>query len=550
MCDFGVADVALTQAPDGTWGLLVEAQADLVLHGVALEGTAHLAGADQRLSNGFQSWSQSGVVALGAPLSAARLEEALLARGDGEVVRDGSGPSWFHSFVGGSGNGRALLAGVTGPGPLRPWISITRGERPDTIDVRLVQGATGESIALAAGEPVELAPWFIALGDELAPLRFGYAEALHALTPPPPAGGRDTHAEAGWNSWYELWNTVDAEAVRANATLARETLAPHLPGDAAPLRIVIDDGWQQAWGDWYADDGFPDGLDGLAADLRLDGFEVGVWLAPLLAHADSAVFAAHPEWFLADVTWTHLSEGTMRILDVTHPGAADHLGATVRRLVDEGLTLLKVDFLFAGTFESSARRRPMTGMQAYDLALRTMREAVGDDAALLAVGAPGVPSLPYVDAWRVGPDIAVEPIDVSWPFVTNEARTIAARWPLCQRVLCDGDPALLRGLPRAEVELGALVAALGGGAFFLSDDLRALPDERRSWIPEGVVALGLAGRGAQPVDELLAEPPRTLTSALSDHIVGRSRQAVPSRWLAGDGTTWVVDWEERTLRVE
>ena len=96
-------------------------------------------------------------------------------------------------------------------------------------------------------------------------------------------------AEAGWNSWYELWDSVDSDAVSANATLAAAAWSGRLPAGAPPLRIVVDDGWQVAWGEWQPNAKFPGGLDGLAATLKADGFEVGVWLAPLLVDGDSAL---------------------------------------------------------------------------------------------------------------------------------------------------------------------------------------------------------------------------------------------------------------------
>jgi hypothetical protein len=505
-----------------------EATADTAFEGLELVGTWEGATPTSFLSNGFQSWSQTGFVALAAPASDEQLDDAVGARGDVEVMRDGRGISWFYTVLAGDPAG-VLVAGVTGPGPLRPWIA------PSVIEgvpaVRLVQGASGESMTLAPGDEVVLAPWSIQLaadahrGLESYASRCSYRDGLDAV-------------ELGWNSWYELWNTVDAAAVLANAERARELLGD---GSGEGIRIVIDDGWQQAWGDWEPNEKFPEGIDGLVDSLKAEGHDVGIWFAPLIASTSSEVFAAHPEWFVEGVSWNHVLEGEMRILDVTNAEAAAHLTQVVDNMRGWGLTLLKIDFLFAGTFEGG-RAEALTGMQAYDRAMRVLRDAAGDDIALLAVGAPPVATFPYAEAWRVGPDIAVSTFGPAWPFVAGEARTIAGRYMFCAHTACDGDPALLRVLEQNEVEVGQWVAALSGGAFFLSDDLRSLDAERDAWLNADAVALGVGGVPAVPVDLVPTTPPATLANALSDQLGGRNRHVVPGTWRLPSGETLYVNW--------
>ena len=153
-------------------------------------------------------------------------------------------------------------------------------------------------------------------------------------------------AEAGWNSWYQLWDSVDEEAVRVNADLAQAELYARVPTDAPPLRIVIDDGWQKEWGDWQPNEKFSGDLTPLVQSLKSDGFEVGLWLAPLLVKGDHSLVEEHPDWFLPSAEFFHLEHGVMRILDVTHPSVASHLQAFIQQVVSWGFDLLKIDFLF------------------------------------------------------------------------------------------------------------------------------------------------------------------------------------------------------------
>ena len=343
---------------------------------------------------------------------------------------------------------------------------------------------------------------------------------------------------------------MDDAAVRANAALARQHLGPALPIDAPPLRVTVDDGWQQAWGEWQPNAKFPDGLSGLAADLRGDGFTMGVWFAPLLVDADAPLAAAHPDWFVQGAIYPHLEHGPMRVLDVTNPEAAAHLDETVRRIVGWGYDFLKIDFLFAA-FVPGERAEASTALFAYRRALQIIREAAGEDVVILAVGAPPTPSLPFVDAWRVGGDIIVEPFGPSFPFVTNELRSVAARWPFCRVTLCDPDPPVLRAFSEDEVQSSAFVAATAGGAWFLSDDLRALDEARAAWGAEPTrVAAALSGRPATPEDWFPDPAPTGLVSALADHLAGTHRQVAPVRWRGQDGRRWAVNATAAPIEVE
>ena len=513
----------------------------VVLEGLSLDGASALAGATARLSNGFQSWSQAGVVALAPPLSGADLDAALASRGDAEVLRDGTGPSWSYGFVG--GGERALFAGALTAARWKPWVDATRGEG-GAVGLRLGCGGAGEQVAVAAGATVEGEPFAVEIGPDLAGAERRWAAALATHRA---VGAR---GEVGWNSWYELWDGVSEADVRANAPLARAMLEADGHPAGAGLRIVVDDGWEKAWGDWEPNDKFPSGLDGLARDLGADGDTLGVWLAPLLAAESSAVYTAHPDWFVGGVVYQHTKNGRMHVLDVTNAEAAEHLSTVIGQIARWGYGLLKIDFLFAGTWEGQ-RALDVTGMDAYARALAIIRSSAGDAVRLVAVGAPDVATLPWVDGWRVGADIALELGGPRWPYVANQARSVAARWPLCAAVLCDADPVLLRGLARDEVESGGWVAALAGGAMFLSDDLPKLAAERRTWgVDAARLALGTGGSPAEPEDVFPASPPATLATVIGDIGSRRTTHVVPARWRLPGGGRLVLDVTDEVLVVE
>jgi hypothetical protein len=512
--------------------------ADLTVEGLALDGTGKLPGATSWLSNGFQSWSESGMVALGDPPTNAELDKALMARGDGEVVREGWELSWSFTLVGG---GRpSLFAGALSEERWRAWAAVHRDDAG--LRLRLVSGGAGEAVSVKAGESVAAEPWHVEIGKPERTEGDWSAELTsRAKTTPRPAS-------AGWNSWYELWDDVDETAIRENAPIAGQMLEPVVP-PATPLRIVIDDGWQKAWGDWEPNAKFPAGLAALTADLKSQGFETGIWLAPLLVAADSETAQAHPDWLVQGASYKHAKHGVMYVLDPTQPEAAKHLESVISTIVGWGFGLLKIDFLFAGTFEGT-RAEDVTPMEAYARALQIIRDAAGDGTLLTAVGAPGIASLPYVDGWRVGGDIALQTTDVAWPFIPNQARCIATRWPLCRATACDGDPALLRKLPQNEVDAGGYVAAFAGGALFLSDDLRTLPQERLGWgFDARRAAWGVGKLPLVPADPFPIEPPEKLGNVLVDIVSKKNSHVVPGIWRAADGTEVLlnVDDEPRVI---
>jgi hypothetical protein len=548
-----VVDEARVRCPAGPGSVLAwaeetvvrvafEATAAVSVEALELIGEAEIPGARGWVSSGFQSWSQSGVLALGAPPSEAALGAALAARGDAEVIRSGEELSWGWTAVG--GGALTLVAGALSAERFHPWAQVSRAA-DGRLDVRLVSGLTGERVSAAAGSETRGESWFLAMRAVEEEALRAYAAAL-----PSRLSTHPVPAEAGWNSWYELWDGVDPDAVLANAALMRPMLAPLLPAGAPPLRVVIDDGWQRAWGDWWPADHFPRGIEGVAQDLAADGFTAGVWLAPLLVAEDSPVAVEHPEWLVEGARFNHLSDGKMRVLDPTHPGAAAHLRETIARIVGWGFGLLKIDFLFVGTYEGT-RFEDVTPLEAYGRALSIIRDAAGPDTILLAVGAPALPSLPWVEAWRVGPDIAVEPFGPAFPFIANALRSVAARWPLCEAVLCDADPPLLRTLDADAVDAGAWAVAVAGGALFLSDDLRSLPSDRLArGLPPGVAAAALAGRPSVPETLFAGDLPTTLASALADHLSGESTHVVPTTWRLPDGRRLAFNVGSAPLELE
>ena len=106
-------------------------------------------------------------------------------------------------------------------------------------------------------------------------------------------------------------------------------------------RFVLDDGWfhgrrddRRALGDWTVDTAtWPDGLRPLIERVHEAGMDFGIWVEPEMVNLDSDLARAHPDWVLGrpgDPAWRH-----QHVLDLTAPGAADHVFARLDALLSE-----------------------------------------------------------------------------------------------------------------------------------------------------------------------------------------------------------------------
>jgi alpha-galactosidase len=204
-----------------------------------------------------------------------------------------------------------------------------------------------------------------------------------------------------WCSWYSLHTAIDEQVLHR----ATEALAD-MPFDV----VQVDDGWQLSIGDWEANARFPAGMAALADTIRSTGRKAGLWLAPLIATRSSALFRAHPDWFLKDERGRLVSAGLnwgeqLHALDTSSPDVLLWLAALIKRVVDWGFDYLKLDFLYGGALPGK-RSNGLSREAAYRGALKVMRSAMGSDTFFLACGAPIIPSLGVCDALRIGPDVA------------------------------------------------------------------------------------------------------------------------------------------------
>jgi alpha-galactosidase len=446
---------------------------------------------------GYQSWSWSGVTAL----DPAELDDEGQPKvgGDGDaadVIQEQSGTSWWTAVLG-RAEGASIGVGVLSAERTKFHVAVTSDE------LILTYGLRGGTITLGPNETLALAPLWIQTGTDASGLLEDYAVLAAERSP---ARGLGREPPTGWLTWYEYYEDIDEDIVRAELAAAEALNAD--PSTAQLEVFQIDDGWQEVWGDWTAREDFPGGMPLLAADIQASGMTPGLWLAPLYVDRSTGTYAEHPDWWVRhfdgdELRFTNVGTGDYAVLDVTHPDARAWLQSELARLVADGWTYLKLDFLYAGTQEG-LRHSGGTGVESYATAMALIEEAVGSEVFLLASGAPMLPSLGHFDGFRTGSDIAFFVVpDPDPAFLRWAGRATAGRsWANGRWWWSDPDPVLIRD-PFTDAQVrGALAAQVAsGGSWFLGDSLLTLSPERLAGAldPELVATRGQTVRVLGPL---------------------------------------------------
>ena len=106
---------------------------------------------------------------------------------------------------------------------------------------------------------------------------------------------------AGWESWYNHYADINESLILNDLEALTKTENIISKGSFSSRIFQIDDGWEQALGDWQPNaERFPNGLAPLAQKICQTAYIPGLWIAPFIIDSRSATAAAHPDWLLRD----------------------------------------------------------------------------------------------------------------------------------------------------------------------------------------------------------------------------------------------------------
>ena len=127
--------------------------------------------------------------------------------------------------------------------------------------------------------------------------------------------------------------------------------------------------------------------------------------------AASQLRANHPEW-LVQATGTEgeldplAAPGGVFGLDLTHPEVQQFVRETFRQVFREwGFDYIKIDFIVHGAIEGCRVDPTKTGIEAFRIGMRIIREEAGEDRFILNCGSPILASVGLCDGMRIGMDV-------------------------------------------------------------------------------------------------------------------------------------------------
>ena len=290
----------------------------------------------------------------------------------------------------------------------------------------------------------------------------------------------------GYTSWYNCYQKISEEQIlRDLEGMKTLPVKPHI--------FQIDDGFEPFVGDWLEVDPvkFPNGLEPIIRKILEEGYQAGIWLAPFVAEKESALYRERPEWFQyrgSDRVFTGANWSGGYALDPYNPEVRDYVRRSVERFKAMGVTLFKLDFLYAACMTS---RPDKTRGEIMAETMDFLREVCGD-CQILGCGVPLASAFGRVEYCRIGPDMSLDFDDKAFmrilhnerPSTLHTQRNTLYRRQLDGRAFrSDPDVFLLREenttLSDEQKHTLAIVNALFGSVLFGSDDFGKYDEKKR-----------------------------------------------------------------------
>ena len=290
----------------------------------------------------------------------------------------------------------------------------------------------------------------------------------------------------GYTSWYNCYQNIsEAQILRDLEGMRTLPVKPHI--------FQIDDGFEPFVGDWLTvnPEKFPNGIEPIIQRILDDGYQAGIWLAPFVAEKNSALYRDHPDWFQykdGERIYTGSNWSGHYALDPYNPEVRDYIRKSVQHFKDMGVTLFKLDFLYAACMSS---RPDKTRGEIMAESMDFLREVCGD-CQILGCGVPLASAFGRVEYCRIGPDMSLDFDDKPFmrllhnerPSTLHTQRNTLYRRQLDGRAFRnDPDVFLLREenttLSDEQKHTLAIVNALFGSVLFASDDFGSYDEKKR-----------------------------------------------------------------------
>ncbi len=370
------------------------------------------------------------------------------------------------------------------------------------------------SLSVAPGATLSSERVMFAAGSHYHQQLDAYGTAIrqlrHALVAKP--------APWGWWSWTAYYFGLSSGTARTNAEWLKDNLLSY-----GFNYFHVDEGYAYADGEFTTPNAtlYPQGIRRLGYDVSKMGLTFGIWVAPFRVSERAWVYQNHPDWLVHDaagkpiqIGYVEGSRDPLYVLDATNPGAQQYLRKTYRTLVQKwNVRYIKADFMDDTAIEGYHYRPNTTAIQALQIGLKTIRNAIGPDVLLDKDGSPMLPAVGYTDLGRISTDTGH-----SFAGMREDATGIAARYYMNGNFYRDDPDAFTVSrqlitdqswhqskapLTEDEAQVSITLAAIAGGMFEIGDDLPTLgtqPDRVQLIKNPDLRHLVHLGRAMRPMD--------------------------------------------------
>lgn len=449
--------------------------------------------------NGYQSWSSSWSLGYNERMPCTRYRMFIEPFHRSSMVKMPTGTGHFKSdmfaVAGCRKHGAGLLLGFLQQRQAFGHVEI---RFRDAHQAAIGLWEDGDDVIIPSGQEF-VSDWALAMPvdvhdyDPLADYYQAVAQANQVRGP--------YASPVGWCSWYHFFEDLSERDIQNNLAW----ISAHR--EDIPIETVqIDDGFEPQVGDWYTPTAeFPDGVAPLAKEIKTQGFEPALWLAPFIIKCSHPYTRKHPDWILSNKKGRQLNAGfcwntLTRGLDVSNPAVLELTRELIATAAHTwGYRYLKLDFLYAAALPGSRRfDMSLTRAQALYRAFRTIRTAAGEDVMLLGCGCPLGTGIGVFDYMRTTTDVApswnprflgIERIfkqEYQFPATRNAILNIYTRMAMHDRWWVNDPDCILfrdRDTHMTPAEIQSLISAvsLSGGSLLASDDMSLLSEERINW---------------------------------------------------------------------
>ena len=222
----------------------------------------------------------------------------------------------------------------------------------------------------------------------------------------------------GWESWYNHYANINEELILNDLEALTKTENVISKGSFSSRIFQIDDGWEQALGDWQPrTDHFANGLSPIVQKIEAADFIPGLWIAPFIIDARSKTATEHPDWLLRDSKQKLVTagfnplwgkHGNFYCLDLSRDDVIEHLNNLMKTVINEwGFRYIKLDFMYAGMLYGNYQT-PTASYKIFNRAITTLtsrtKTKTGEPVAYLGCGIPFELSFKYTPLSRIGCD--------------------------------------------------------------------------------------------------------------------------------------------------